>query len=161
MVITLQHDCHRTIVHEIDLHHRPEEPGLHPVLTKNIGQYNNIFIIKAFGKIRRGGLCKTRTVPFPGVGIQRELRNNKYATSISFTDKFIFPFPSSKIRNAAHRSARYLASDKASPLPTPRKIRRPFGIELCNRPSIETLASRTRCINARIPPYSSIMAIRG
>jgi hypothetical protein len=71
----LEPQSYRTVIHELDVHHRAEFAGLDAKLLRS--QVENESFVKRDREIRSCGVDETRPPPFLRVTVESELRNNE------------------------------------------------------------------------------------
>jgi hypothetical protein len=141
----IQHDGHRTVVDEFDLHVGAEHARFHAMTGRP--QRARDVLVEVLGRRTARRTDERGTPAATRVAEQRELRD---APPTSASARFIAPPASSKMRKPPILCAMAAASDASSSTATPTSTSSPVSIAPTRARSIVTLARVTRCTTARI-----------
>ena len=111
--VTVEHDRHRAVVHELDVHLRAEDARLDRHAER--AQLGAEPLVERLRLLGRRGLREARPVALRGVRDQRELRDDEHRAATSETERSNRPSSSGKIRSRATLPASRAACSSPSP----------------------------------------------
>lgn len=86
---SFQEECHRAVVNEMHLHHRPENSGFH--FWKLRAEFRDEVFVKRDGLFGTRGIHEIWAAAFAGVSIESELRDDEGGKRKVFRGEVHFP----------------------------------------------------------------------
>ena len=151
-LIAVQHDGHRAVIVDLDLHQRAEDAVLH-LQHARLSEASGVMSHERLGGIRLGGLNVAGTAPLARIGVKRELRDDQDGAG-DIQERADSSCLRCRRRRADSLSSSpaFSASASVSECVTPTKATKPAAISPVTSPSTVTDPALTRCSRMRMEP---------